>query len=132
MTVDSVVLTTPGDTKSLIENAATRFLDEVPALAQLKLVLGLELHAHHDVQIYRVEMPGPVVTKDLPSDAKITLEVRRDAFNALADKGTVKDWRGAFEHGTAKAHGIEQYLRLIVQVVEKQEERDRARRPRSH
>lgn len=125
-------LTAPSDTKSLIELAIQRFLDEVPALKQLKLVVGLELPAHHDTQLYRIEMPGPVVTKAIADDAKITLEIQRPAFNHLAVKGTVADWRAAFEHGDAKAHGIDQYLRLIRQVVEKQEERSRTRAPRKH
>jgi hypothetical protein len=104
----------------------------VPALKQLKLIAGLELPAHHDTQLYRIELPGPKVTKAIADDAKITLEVQRAAFNHLATKGHVADWRAAFEHGDAKAHGIEQYIRLIRQVVEKQEERGRLRAPRKH
>ncbi|HET9074070.1 MAG TPA: hypothetical protein VFN48_05785 [Solirubrobacteraceae bacterium] len=125
-------MTTPADTRSLIETAIARFLEEVPALKQLKLVAGLELRAHHDIQLYRVEMPGPKVTKEVASDAKITLEVQRQAFNQLATKGHVADWRQAFIHGEAKATGVEQYLRLITQVVDKQEERARARPARRH
>ena len=125
-------MTSPADTRSLIETAIARFLEEVPALKQLKLVAALELRAHHDTQLYRVEMPGPKVTKEVASDAKITLEVQRHTFNQLATKGHVADWREAFAHGEAKATGIEQYLRLITQVVEKQEERSRARPARRH
>jgi hypothetical protein len=55
--------------------------------------------------------------------------VRRERFNELAVKGHVKDWRAAFEHGDVKATGIEQVLKLIANVVEKQEERSRTRRP---
>jgi hypothetical protein len=109
--------------------ALTHFLDEVPALKQLKLVIGLELRAHHDTQLYRIEMPGPVVTKAIPDDAKVTLEVQRAPFNELAAKGHVADWRAAFERGDAKATGIDQYVRLIRQVVEKQEQRGRSRAP---
>jgi len=116
------------DTKTLIETAVKRFLDEVPALANLKLVAGLELRARHDVQIYRVELPGPKVTKDVPADAKVTLSVSRSHFNELATKGRVRDWREAFEHGDAKATGIDQVIKLIVNVVERQEERSRLRK----
>jgi len=116
------------DTRTLIETAVTRFLDEVPALQPLKLVAGLELRGGRDLQIYRVELPGPKVSKDLPSDAKVKLEVPRARFNELATRGTVKDWRRAFETGEAKATGIDQVMRLIVQVVERQEERRRTRR----
>jgi len=123
-------LSAPTDTKSLIETAIRRFLEEVPGLAPLKIIGGLELHGRGDVQLYRIEMPGPVVTKALPTDAKATLEIRRERFNELAIKGHLADWRAAFEHGDARATGIDQYLKLIVKVVEAQEERSRTRRAR--
>ena len=63
------------DTKTLIETAVTRFLDEVPALANLKLVAGLELRARGDVQMYRVEVPGPKVTKDIAADSKVRISL---------------------------------------------------------
>jgi hypothetical protein len=101
---------------------------EVPALQPLRLVAGLELRGRGDVQIYRVQLPGPVVTKDIPSDAKVTVSVPRPRFNELAQKGHVRDWREAFERGEAKATGIDQVMRLIVNVVERQEERSRTRK----
>ena len=119
------------DTKALIETAVTRFLAEVPALAPLRIVAGLELRGRGDVQIYRVELPGPKVTKDIPSDAKVTISIPRSHFNELATKGHIKDWRVAFEHGDAKATGIDQVMKLIVNVVEKQEERSRTRRAKT-
>ncbi len=106
----------------------TRFLEEVPALAPMKLVAGLELRGRGDVQMYRVELPGPKVTKDIASDAKVRLAIPRSQFNELASKGLVRDWRGAFERGEAKATGIEQILKLIVNVVGLQEERGRTRK----
>jgi hypothetical protein len=121
-------LASPSDTKSLIETAVTRFLEEVPALQPLKLVAGLELRGRGDVQIYRVELPGPKVSKDIPADAKVTLALPRSHFNELATKGHIKDWRTAFEHGDVKATGIEQVMQLIVNVVERQEERSRTRK----
>ncbi len=123
-------LSAPTDTKTLIETGIRRFLEEVPSLAPLKIVAGLELHGRGDVQLYRIEMPGPVVTKALPTDAKATLEIRRERFNELALKGHLADWRTAFERGEARATGIDQYLKLIVKVVENQEERSRTRRAR--
>jgi hypothetical protein len=116
------------DTKSLIETAVKRFLDEVPALRPMKLVAGLELRARGDVQLYRVELPGPRVTKDIAADAKVRLSVPRSLFNSLATKGRIKDWREAFAHGDAQASGIEQVMKLIVNVVERQEERARTRK----
>lgn len=118
------------DTKTLIETAARRFLEEVPALANLKLVAGLELRGRGDVQLYRVEMPGPKVTKDIAADARVRLSIPRPQFNTLATEGTVRDWHRAFELGHARAEGSEQILRLIAQVVERQEERARTRKAR--
>lgn len=119
------------DTKALIETAAKRFLDEVPALAPLKVVAGLELQGRGDVQLYRIEMPGPEVTKAIAPDAKLTLTIARSKFNELAGRGHLADWRTAFERGEAKATGVDQYLKLIQRVVEAQEQRTRTRRARS-
>jgi hypothetical protein len=120
------------DTKSLIETAVTRFLEEVPALANLKLVAGLELRARGEPQMYRVEVPGPKVTKGFAADSKVNISVSRSQFNELATKGHIRDWRDAFEHGDAKATGIEQVMKLIVNVVERQEERSRTRKASHH
>jgi hypothetical protein len=120
----------PADTKSLIETAVKRFLDEVPALQPLKLVAGLELRGRGDVQLYRVELPGPKVTKDIAADAKVRIALPRAKFNELATKGHVSDWEEAFATGEAKATGIEQVMKLIVNVVERQRERSRTRRAR--
>jgi hypothetical protein len=105
-----------------------RFLDEVPALQKLKLIAGLELRGRGDVQMYRVELPGPKVSKDLATDSKVRIAVTRSRFNELATKGHVADWRDAFEHGDAQATGIDQVLKLVLHVVERQEERQRTRR----
>jgi hypothetical protein len=118
------------DTKELIETGIRRFLDEVPALQPLKLVAGLELRGRGDTQLYRIELPGPRVSKDIASDAKVRLTVPRSHFNALATKGRVRDWREAFERGDAKATGVDQVLKLIVNVVERQEGRARTRKAR--
>ena len=125
-------MASPSDTKTLIETAVNRFLEEVPALQPLKLVAGLELRGRGDVQLYRVELPGPKVSKAIASDAKVTLSISRSHFNELATKGHISDWRDAFEHGDAKATGIDQVMKLIVNVVERQEERSRTRRARHH
>ncbi len=103
----------------------------MPALQQLKLVAGLDLRGRGDVQLYRIEMPGPKVTKDIAADAKVRIAIPRSHFNELATKGHIRDWREAFVKGDAKATGIEQVMRLIVQVVERQEERARTRKARA-
>jgi hypothetical protein len=119
------------DAKTLIEAAVRSFLEEVPALKPLKVVAGVDLHGRGDTQQFRVELPQVAVTKAIPSDAKVRVEMRRDFFNAMVENGArVADWREAFTYGQAKASGIDQYLRLIVNVVERQEERNRTRRAR--
>jgi hypothetical protein len=120
------------DTRTLIETAINRFLEEVPSLKPLKLIAGLELRGRGDIQMYRVELPGPKVTKDIAPDAKLTLEIPRARFNELAERGHIADWRAAFEHGEAKVTGIEQVIKLIANVVERQEERSRTRRAKAH
>ena len=57
--------------------------------------------------------------------------MRREFFNAMVEhEAKVPDWREAFLHGQAKATGVDQYLRLIATVVERQEERNRTRKAR--
>src|SRR3712207_4922933 len=119
------------DTKALIETCVRNFQSEVPALARLKLVIELELRGRGDIQLYRVELPGPKVTRDIASDAKVRLSVPRSHFNELARDGSVRHWREAFESGTVKASGPTEILKLIQNVVEKQEERTRTRKLRA-
>jgi hypothetical protein len=118
------------DTKALIEQAVATFRKEVPALERLKLVVELELRGRGDIQLFRVELPGPKITKDIASDAKVRLSVPRSHFNELAAEGTIRHWREAFESGHVRATGPPEILRLIGNVVEKQEERTRTRKLR--
>ena len=120
------------DTRALVERAIKNFQAEVPALEKLKLVIELELRGRGDVQLFRVEVPGPKITKDIASDAKVRLSVPRSHFNELAEDGKIRNWREAFDSGTVKASGPPEILRLIQNVVEKQEERDRTRRAKPH
>jgi hypothetical protein len=119
------------DTKALIEEAIAGFQKEVPALERLKLVMELELRGRGDIQLFRVEVPGPKITKDIASDAKVRLSVPRSHFNELAREGKIRHWREAFESGTVKATGPAEILRLIQSVVERQEERSRTRKLRT-
>jgi len=100
---------------------------EVPALAPLKLVVGVELRGRGDVQQFRLQMPDATVTKGPADDARINVEMRREFFNVMANEAKVPDWIEAFTYGKAKATGPTQYLRLISNVVDKQHERERAR-----
>ncbi|UTI65979.1 hypothetical protein NBH00_07160 [Paraconexibacter antarcticus] len=121
-----------GDAKQLIETAVRSFLEEVPALKPMKLVVGFDLvGGRSDLQQFRLQLPEVEVTKDMATDARIRVEMRREFFNLMVEHGAkVADWREAFYDGKAKASGVEQYLKLILTVVEKQEERDRLRRPK--
>jgi hypothetical protein len=115
-------------TPDLIKTAVERLQAELPALAKLKLVFGLELKARHDIQLYRVELPGPQIKKDLAQDERVLVEVDRPQFNELAEKGTLKSYRKAVETGHIKASGDSNVLKLIVQVVERQEQRLRLKK----
>jgi len=119
------------DARLLLEQAIRAFLDEVPALKPLKLVVGVDLRGRGDVQQFRIVLPDIEVTKDIGVDARIRIDIRRDFFNAMVENGArVADWREAFTYGQAKATGVDQYLKLILNVVERQEERSRTRRAR--
>src|SRR6195256_1998895 len=116
------------DARALIELATRRFLAEVPALEQIKLIVGVELRGRGDVQQFRLEMPGIDVSKGPAADARLRVDMRREFFNVMAREGKVADWIEAFTYGQAKATGPEQFLRLITTVVERQQERERTPR----
>ena len=121
-----------GDARVLIEQAVRSFLEEVPALVNLKMVVGVDLiGGRSGLPQFRLVMPDVTVTKDIAADARVRLEMRREFFNAMVENDAkVADWREAFTYGQAKAQGVGEYLRLIRTVVEKQEERTRSRRAR--
>lgn len=70
----------------MIESAVTHLQEEVPALKKLKLVFGLDLRAKGDMQTYRVELPGPKVSKGRGEDERCRVEIDRQQFNQLADE----------------------------------------------
>jgi hypothetical protein len=115
-------------TADLIETAVERFQAEVPALRKLKLIFGLELKGRGDIQLYRVELPGPKIRKDLAQDERVLVQIDRAQFNELAEKGTLKSYRRAVETGHIKASGDSNVLKLVAQVVERQEQRARLKK----
>ena len=123
-----VALRSMASTADLIKTAVERFQAEVPALQKLKLIFGLELKAKHDIQLYRVELPGPKISKDLAQDERILVQIDRPQFNQLAEDGTLKGYRKAYETGHIKATGDSNVKKLIAQVVERQEERARLKK----
>ena len=120
------------DAIELLDRATRGFLEEVPALKELKMVVGVDLNGRGgDVQQFRLQMPEVDITKDIAADARVRIEMRRDFFNLMVEHGAkVADWRDAYEDGRLKASGVDQYLRLIATVIERQEERNRTRRAR--
>lgn len=115
-------------TADLIKTAVERFQAEVPALQKLKLVFGLELRGRGDIQLYRVELPGPKIKKDLAQDERVLVQIDRAQFNELAERGTLKGYRRAVETGHIKATGDSNVKKLVVQVVERQEQRSRLKK----
>jgi len=119
------------DTREQIAKALANVVEEVPALAPLKITFALVLRGRGDVQQFRVELPGPKITKEVASDARVTIEMPRSFFNVMADEGArVADWREAFHYGQAKATGVPQLLKLVERVVDMHEERVRLKRTR--
>jgi hypothetical protein len=115
-------------TQELIETAVERFQADVPALAQLKLVFGLELRGRGDLQVFRIELPGPEITKGMAEDARVTVEMPRSHFNELATEGKAKHYIEAYEGGHIRVTGDPGIQKLIAQVVTKHEERSRTKK----
>ena len=110
------------DTKTLIRQAVERLAEEVPALKQLKLVIRLELRARGggDVPIWRVEVPGPQVTRDPAGDARLDVTVARSHFNELAEDGRLAQWVDAYEHGHVRVTGDPAVTKLLGNVISRQ------------
>ena len=108
------------DTRHLIEQAVERFYEQVPALRNLALVMRLELMTRGDVPTWRVEVPGPKVSKDPAADARLHVEVQRQDFNKLAVDGTLRDWQKAYEQGHVNVTGEPAIVKLLANVVERQ------------
>jgi hypothetical protein len=117
-------------TREQIEQAVKGLQAELPALAKLKLVFGLELRGRGDVQLYRVELPGPKVSKGYSEDERVHVSVPRSHFNELTAEGRLKHWHEAFDHGHIKVEGDPGIQKLIGQVIERTEARGRLRKAR--
>lgn len=111
------------DTKTQLEEAGRRFIEAVPALASLALVVNVDLQAKGDHQLYKLTFPGPTVEKDDGTPAMIDVLVMRQDFNTLLDpRFGLKEWTEAFEQGKIKASGGGM-LQLVERVIEKQQRR---------
>jgi hypothetical protein len=114
----------------LIREAVERVQAEAPALGNLKLVFGLELRGRGDIQAYRVEVPGPRISKGFGDDERVHVSVSRSHFNELATRGHLRDWREAYDLGQVKVEGDPDVRRLIGTVIERQLARARLKRAR--
>jgi hypothetical protein len=105
--------------QELIAVAVRNLEREVPALARLKIVVRLELRGRGDVQVFRVRLPAPEVSKGEPDDARLEVAMTRSVFNELAEKGQVTDWREAYDHGDVRVGGDPEVRKLIGTVIER-------------
>jgi hypothetical protein len=115
-------------TQELVKTAIERFQADVPALAKLKLVFELELRGRGDVQMFRVEVPGPKISKSSTEDARVTVSIPRSHFNELATEGKARDYREAYEQGQIRVSGDPGIQKLIAQVIDRHEQRARTKR----
>ena len=116
--------------QELIATAYRRFAAEVPALGNLKLTMRLELRGRGDVQVFGVRLPGPIVTKGEPDDARLALAMPRADFNQLAERGKLDDWRDAYDRGQIKVSGEREIQQLLAKVIERHVARARLKRAR--
>jgi hypothetical protein len=112
------------DTKHQLEEAGQRFIAAVPALAPLALIVNVDLQAKGDHQQYRLQFPGPEVSKSDGSPAMIELLVMRQDFNDILDprKGLTQ-WIEAHDQGKIKISGEGGMVKLVGKVIEKQQRR---------
>jgi hypothetical protein len=114
--------------QELIAVAVRNLEREVPALARLKIVVRLELRGRGDVQVFRVRLPAPEVSKGEPDDARLEVAMSRSVFNDLAEKGQVTDWREAHDHGDVRVGGDPEVRKLIGTVIERHLARSQLRK----
>lgn len=114
----------------LIETAYRQFVGEIPALAKLKLVIRLELRGRGDVQIYRVQTPGPEISKTIPDDARLDIVMPRSVLNEAAAKDGIGGWHAPYDHGEIKVGGDPDLAKLLGTVIGKHESRATHRRVR--
>ena len=105
-----------------ISGAVSHLQQQVPKLAGLKLVFGLELTAGGlmgpaQTDHFRVELPGPKVSPGAGEDERIRLSIARTMFSLLAEEGQLVDWREAYHYGHLKVEGDARVIRLLGQAI---------------
>ena len=109
-------------TEEQIAAAVTRVQGQVPKLAKLKLVFGIELTrggltGPGESERFRVELPGPRVSEGAGDDERLTLSIPQPMFRVLAEEGQLVDWREAFIYGHLKVQGDSRVQRLLGQAI---------------
>lgn len=115
-------------TGDLVKQAVEGLQAAVPALANLKMVIGLELRGRGDTQLYRVELPGPKVTKGYAEDERLHVSIPRANFNDLAAEGKLSHWHDAYDHGHVRVEGDQKIQQLVGQVIARTEARARLKK----
>src|SRR3954453_15616317 len=108
------------DTRAQVTEGVAGLQQDVPALSRLALVIRLELRARGDAPVWRVEVPGPKVSKDPAADAGVDVSVSRSHFNELANDGRLRDWVDAYERGVVRVTGDQAVIKLIGSVIRRQ------------
>ncbi len=114
----------------LIKQAVSGIQAEVPNLANLKIVVGLELRGRGDTQLYRVELPGPKISKGYADDERLHVSIPRSHFNELAADGKLKHWHEAYDHGHVKVEGDPRVQQLVGGIMAKAEARSHLKKAR--
>ena len=105
-----------------ISNAVARVQAEVPKLAKLKLVFGVELTAGGltrpgESERFRVEVPGPKVSVGPGDDERLQLSIPRAMFGILAEEGSLADWREAYRYRHLQVAGDARVKKLLGQAI---------------
>ncbi len=116
--------------QELIASSYRKLVLEIPALDKLKLVIRVELRGRGDVQVFRVQTPGPEVTKVDPDDARVEISLPRADFNELAEEGDLVAWREAIDKGHLKVGGDPDVVKLLGTVIGKHMARANLRKVR--
>jgi hypothetical protein len=109
--------------KDQVAKAVARFQGQVPALAKLKIVVGLELTARGltgeaQPERFRVELPGPKVTAGAGDDERLLVSVPATMFKVLATEGELADWQEALHYRHLQVEGDPRVKRLLGQAIE--------------
>ena len=113
----------------LIKTAIERIQKDVPALAKLKLVFGLELpRAAATCRCSGWRSRARRSARASPRTSALRLSIPRAMFNILAAEGEIADWEEAYRYGHLKVEGNPKIQQLIGQVVEKATARSHLRK----